>query len=149
MTNIERESDEDKLIAVLKRHRDLKQWIMAQLLSQGINCQETYRNDEKGDIKLLNSKAIIKVQAIIDTIDQQFNATSRLPTQVQATKIENPHLEIKTQYLYGQEAVAIMQQGTVIGIASANRISQPSQVKLKQAGITFAENIPSSVFSQV
>jgi hypothetical protein len=43
-------SDEDKLIRVLQLHKALKQWVMGILREQGIACQETYGNDENGDI---------------------------------------------------------------------------------------------------
>ncbi|MEM9216111.1 MAG: hypothetical protein AAGD25_17420 [Cyanobacteria bacterium P01_F01_bin.150] len=144
---MERESDEDKLIAVLKRHRDLKRWVMSELHRHGIDCQETYGNDEKGDIKLLNLADTQKAQDIIDGIHQRFNPTSQFIQQSQHNPTDSPHIEIKTQYLYGQEAMTLIAQGTVVGIASANAISQPSQLKLKQSGITFAEHISASIFS--
>lgn len=144
---MERESDEDKLIAVLKRHRDLKRWIMAELVKKGIECQETYGNDEKGDIKLLNPADTRKVQEIVDEMHQRFNPTSQSIQQSQHNSTDSPHVEIKTQYLYGQEAMTLIAQSTVIGLASANTISQPSRLKLKQSGIAFAERIPADVFS--
>ena len=144
---MEQESDEDRLIGVLKRHRDLKRWIMQELHQNGIDCQETYGNDEKGDIKVLNSADIQKAQSIIDAIHQRFNPECQLIPQPCLNNTNNPHIEIKTQYLYGQEAIAIIKQGTVVGIATANAISHPSQLKLKESGITFAERIPASVLS--
>jgi hypothetical protein len=47
-------SDEDHLIRVLQLHKALKQWTIAVLLQQEILCQETYGDDEKGDIIVIN-----------------------------------------------------------------------------------------------
>ncbi|MEM9906775.1 MAG: hypothetical protein AAF921_17285 [Cyanobacteria bacterium P01_D01_bin.44] len=144
---MERPSDEDKLISALKRHRDLKRWVIKELIAQEIQCRETYDNDEKGDIKILNPSEVQKVQRIIDDIHQHFNPQTIVIAQTTVGITDMPHIEIKTQYLYGQETTAIIEQGTVIGLVSANIISQPSQYKLKESGITFAENIPQSTFS--
>jgi hypothetical protein len=62
-------------------------------------------------------------------------------------EVKNPHLEIKTQYLYGKEVELIIQQGTVVGIVSAGNISQPSRLKLKEVGIAYVENVPLAEFA--
>lgn len=138
-------SDEDRLIRVLQLHKALKQWTIATLLRQGIVCQETYGNDEKGDIIVINPEDAPRVQQLLDEIQQQFNSNRSL-TDRPAFESENPHLEIKTQYLYGKEVELIIQKGTVIGIVSASNISQPSRLKLDQAGIAYVENVPLSEF---
>jgi hypothetical protein len=144
---MEKQSDEDKLIGILQQHRNLKHWVMAQLTIHNLPCRETYGNDEKGDIKIVNSADTLKVQQVVRDIHQQFNQDSPISPTATANSTSHPHLEIKTQYLYGKEVEIIIKQGTVIGIVSANRISQPSQHKLNNAGIAFAENIPKSAFT--
>jgi hypothetical protein len=139
-------SDEDRLIKILQLHKALKQWTIAILLRQGIACQETYGNDEKGDIIVIHPEDAPRVQQLLDEIQRQFNP-DRSSTDRPAVEAENPHLEIKTQYLYGKEVELIIQQGTVIGIVSASNISQPSRLKLDQAGIAYAENVPLSEFT--
>jgi hypothetical protein len=128
-------------------HKALKLWTIAILLKQGISCQETYGNDEKGDIIVLNSADIPLVQQLLDEIQSRFNPDRGSVTNRQDIEAENPHLEIKTQYLYGREVELIIQQGTVIGIVSAGNISQPSRLKLEQAGIAYAENVPLTEFT--
>ncbi|MEQ8464741.1 hypothetical protein [Coleofasciculus sp. E1-EBD-02] len=144
---MEQQSDEDRLINILQKHKNLKRWVIAQLTSHYISCRETYGNDENGDIKIINSADTLKVKQLIREIHQQFNQNDSITATATVTSTSNPHLEIKTQYLYGKEVDIIINQGTVIGIVSANRISQPSKQKLNQAGIAFAENIPESTFS--
>lgn len=144
---MEKQSDEDRLISILQQHRDLKRWTISQLTNHDIPCRETYDNDEKGDLKILNSADTVKVQQFVRDIHQQFNLDAPIAPKVIVNSTSNPHVEIKTQYLYGQDVEIIIKQGTVIGIVSANRISQPSQDKLNNAGIAFAENIPKSVFT--
>jgi len=144
---MEQQSDEDRLINILQKHRNLKRWVIAQLTSQNILCRETYGNDENGDIKIINSTNTLKVKQMIREIHQQFNPNDSISATATVTSTSNPHLEIKTQYLYGKEVDIIIAQGTVLGIVSANRISQPSKQKLHQASIAFAENIPESTFS--
>jgi hypothetical protein len=139
-------SDEDRLIRILQLHKALKQWTIAILLRQGIACQETYGNDEKGDIIVIHPEDAPRVQQLLDEIQRQFNPDRSL-TDRPVFEAENPHLEIKTQYLYGKEVELIIQQGTVIGIVSASNISQPSRLKLDQAGIAYAENVPLSEFT--
>jgi hypothetical protein len=59
-------SDEDRLIRILQLHKALKQWTIAILLKEGIACQETYGNDEKGDIIVLNPSDVPSVQRLLD-----------------------------------------------------------------------------------
>jgi hypothetical protein len=140
-------SDEDRLIRILKLHKALKLWTIALLAQQGIDCQETYGNDEKGDIIVLHSEDVPRVQQVLVALQVQFNVDPELGRQRGGAEAENPHLEIKTQYLYGKEVELIIQQGTVIGIVSASNISQPSRLKLDQAGIVYAENVPLAEFT--
>jgi hypothetical protein len=140
-------SDEDRLIRILKLHKALKLWTIALLAQQGIACQETYGNDEKGDIIVLHSEDVSQVQQVLVALQVQFNGDRELGTQRGRAEAAKPHLEIKTQYLYGKEVELIIQQGTVIGIVSASNISQPSRLKLDQAGIVYAENVPLAEFT--
>jgi hypothetical protein len=110
-------------------------------------CSKPYGNDENGDIKIINSADTLKVKQVIREIHQHFNQDDSIGSTATVKSTSNPHLEIKTQYLYGKEVDIIINQGTVIGIVSANKISQPSKQKLHQASIAFAENIPESTFS--
>jgi hypothetical protein len=139
-------SDEDRLIRVLELHKALKLWTIAILLQQGISCQETYGNDEKGDIIVINSADIPLVQQLLDEIQSRFNPDRTIISHP-VIETDHPHVEIKTQYLYGKEVELIIQQGTVIGIVSAGNISQPSRLKLDQAGIAYAENVPLTEFT--
>jgi hypothetical protein len=138
-------SDEDKLIKILKLHRDLKRWVMGQLLVQGIQCRETYGNDARGDILIIDRKNTAAAQERVQEIHHQFNPedTTR---QIKRLDVTEPHIEVKTQYLYGEEVEEIIQYGTVIGVVSAAKISQPSKRKLSLAGIVYAENIPTTEF---
>jgi hypothetical protein len=139
-------SDEDRLIRILKLHKALKLWTIVLLSQQGIACQETYGNDEKGDIIVLHPEDVPLVQQLLDGLQVKFNA-DRSAADRPTAPVGNPHLEIKTQYLYGKEVELIIQQGTVVGIVSASHISQPSRLKLEQAGIAYAENVPLAEFS--
>jgi hypothetical protein len=85
-------------------------------------------------------------QQLSDELQAQFNA-DRSAADRPTAPVGNPHLEIKTQYLYGKEVELIIQQGTVVGIVSASHISQPSRLKLEQAGIAYAENVPLAEFA--
>jgi hypothetical protein len=147
-------SDEDRLIRILQLHKALKQWTITRLRQQGIACQETYGNDEKGDIIVINPSDAPLVQKFLDQIQSQFNAGRAVGRDGQLSlkafpvlESENPHLEIKTQYLYGKEVELIIEQGTVIGIVSASNISLPSRLKLEQAGIAYVENVPLAEFT--
>lgn len=141
------QSDEDRLIEVLRQHRDLKRWVMSQFADRGIPCQETYGNDEKGDIKLDRSADVAQVHETVLGWQCEFNPQCNAPSIVSSCQPSDPHVEIKTQYLYGQEVDGLIQQGTVVAIVSASRVSAPSQAKLQQSGIAFAENIPIAAFT--
>lgn len=134
-------SDEDRLIRILQQHKALKQWTIALLLKQGIECKETYGNDEKGDIIVIHAEDCLLVQQVLDDLQQRFNPSCEPIVDRLVSAFENPHLEIKTQYLYGKDVELIIQQGTVIGVVSASHISQPSRLKLVQAGIAYVENV--------
>lgn len=142
-------SDEDRLIRVLQLHKALKKWVMSLLQSQAIECRETYGNDEKGDILIVRSQDTARVQQIVDELQQQFNLDRNNRRVETLIRTDNPHLEIKTQYLYGKEADILIQQGTVIGIVSAGQISQPARLKLEVAGIAYAEKIPLIAFTDI
>jgi hypothetical protein len=139
-------SDEDRLIRILQLHKALKLWTINLLSQQGIACQETYGNDEKGDIIVLKAEDVPRVQQLLAALQMQFN-DRRLADRRPSIEVVNPHLEIKTQYLYGKEVELIIQQGTVVGIVSASNISQPSRLKLNQAGIAYADNVPLAEFT--
>lgn len=141
------QSDEDRLIEVLRQHRDLKRWVMSQFADRGIPCQETYGNDEKGDIKLDRSADVAQVHETVLGWQCEFNPQCNAPSIVSSCQPSDPHVEIKTQYLYGQEVDGLIQQGTVVAIVSASRVSAPSQAKLQQSGIAFAENMPITTFT--
>jgi hypothetical protein len=67
-------SDEDRLIRILKQHKALKQWTIQLLSKKGIACQETYGNDEKGDIIVLHPEDVPQIQQLLDELQTQFNA---------------------------------------------------------------------------
>ena len=139
-------SDEDRLIRILQQHKALKEWTIARLLEQGIECQQTYGNDEKGDIIVIHSEDGLRVQQLLDEFQQRFNPSCEPIVDRPSGIFDNPHVEIKTQYLYGRDVELIIQQGTVIGIVSASNISQPSRLKLVQAGIAYVENVTLTEF---
>jgi hypothetical protein len=110
-----------------------------------IRCRETYGNDAKGDILILQQKDSPSAQKLIREIHCQFNLEDVYDRTIKVN-VNEPHIEIKTQYLYGEEVDEIIQYGTVIGVVSAARVSQPSKLKLSLVGIVYAENIPLSEF---
>jgi hypothetical protein len=138
-------SDEDRLIKILELHRDLKRWVIKQLADQSVQCRETYGNDAKGDILIIDRENSFVAQERIREIHFQFNSEDA-DRQSGKLYVDEPHIEIKTQYLYGEEVEEIIQYGTVVGIVSAGRISQPGKRKLSLAGIVYAENIPITEF---
>jgi hypothetical protein len=139
-------SDEEKLIHILRLHKGLKDWVIKALIERGIECQETYGNDEKGDIIVIHPQDTRLVQQIVIEIHSRFNACENLTQQRRTQNNDNPHIEIKTQYLYGKEIQQILDLGTVIAIVSASHISQPAKLKLEQAGVVYAENVPTNEF---
>jgi hypothetical protein len=138
-------SDEDKLIRILELHRDLKRWVIKQLADQDVQCRETYSNDAKGDISIIDRENSSIAQERIREIHFQFNPKD-VDLHHEKLDVDEPHIEIKTQYLYGVEVEEIIQYGTVVGVVSAARISQPGKHKLSLAGIVYAENIPITEF---
>jgi hypothetical protein len=142
-------SDEEKLIRILRLHKGLKDWVIQALVEQGIECQETYGNDEKGDIIIIHPQDTVLVQRIVLAIHARFNVSEPYTQQPRTQENDNPHIEIKTQYLYGKEVQQILDLGTVIAIVSASHISQPAKLKLEQAGVVYAENVPTDEFMSV
>ena len=63
-------SVEDRMIAQLTLHRDLKEQLMAELQKLGIQCQETPFTDPNGDILLLDPKDIPRAQRLIQHLQQ-------------------------------------------------------------------------------
>lgn len=141
------QSDEDRLIGIIRAHRDLKYWVMEKLRAQGFACEETYDNDVNGDIQLLGDVNIAVVQAWVLSQHQWFNPKAENLQLKHSKTSSNPHLEIKTSYLCGQEAESIVTKETVIAVVSAGKISRPSQKRLLEAGIVFMMNVPRSEFS--
>ena len=66
-------SVEDRIIAQLTLHRDLKELLMRELRKLGIQCQETAFTDPNGDILLLDSKDVSKAQQLIQHLQQKAN----------------------------------------------------------------------------
>ncbi len=62
--------------------------------------------------------------------------------------MNEPHIEVKGKYLYGQEVDDIINKETVIAIISTDRISKPGKDKLDKAGIAYAENVPETEFME-
>lgn len=140
-------SDEDRQIHALQVHKALKHWAIDQLQARGVLSEETYGNDSSGDIKISDSSGIQPSQALLQDLNCQFNVGS--PSQSLQTSItDDPHLEIKGSYLYGQEVDEIISKRTVIGVIGASSISGLSKAKLNDSGIAYAENIPSSEFME-
>lgn len=79
---------------------------------------------------------------MIGQVHRDFNDGEPIVmSQAKQPLTDNPHLEIKTQYLYGQEVDTIWQQKTVVAMVSANKISKPSRRKLSNSGVVYAENV--------
>ena len=140
-------SDEDKLIEALKAHKALKQWTMKKLQDDGIDCTETYGNDPRGDIRLSEKGKIQEVQNLLADVNTQFNQDSR-PQTLRVMEVNEPHIEIKTRYIYGNEVDKIIEKHTVIGLVSASSISKTGKQKLNASGIVCTENVPKSEFMQ-
>jgi hypothetical protein len=138
-------SDEDKLIEALKAHKALKQWTMKTLQTEGIDCTETYGNDPRGDIRLNEKGKMQQAQSLLANTNTQVNPDAS-PQEVLFREVEDPHLEIKTRYIYGKEVDRVIDKQTIIGLVSASRISQIGKQKFNASGIVFAENIPEPEF---
>ncbi len=138
-------SDEDKLIEALKEHKALKQWTMKKLQAEGIDCGETYGNDRRGDIRLNEREKIQQAQSLLAEINLQFNPNSSSQT-LNVPEVENPHIEIKTRYIYGNEVEKAIDKQTVIGLVSASSISKMGKQRLNESGIVCAENVPKNEF---
>lgn len=62
--------------------------------------------------------------------------------------MNEPHIEVKGKYLYGQEVDDIINKQTVIAIISKDRISKPGKDKLDKAGMAYAENVSETEFME-
>jgi outer membrane lipopolysaccharide assembly protein LptE/RlpB len=66
-------SDEDRMIEIYIKHRNLKRFVIKKLKEQGINCQETTKNDPKCDILIVNPEDSSRVKEIINQMQNQSN----------------------------------------------------------------------------
>ncbi len=66
-------SAEDKLIAKLTLHRDIKELMIEKLRQAGIPCRETEFNDSNGDILIENPNDVAKAEKIIQNLQQKAN----------------------------------------------------------------------------
>ena len=144
-------TDEDRLIYQLTIHRDLVSWTIGNLAKSGAIARRTTGNSPKGDIVIVNSNDASKVKEIICKIHNQYNTLNPYESQFTLDRrtTNQPHIEIKSTYLFGKGINEIIETGTVIAVVSANKISGPGKAKLFQAGIAYAENIPLSEFMDV
>jgi hypothetical protein len=140
-------SDEDKLIEALKEHKALKQWTMKKLRAEGIDCSETYGNDPRGDIRLSEKDKIQQAQGLLADENTRFNQNPSSQT-LNFIEVNEPHIEIKTRYIYGNEVDKVIERQTVIGLVSASSISKKGKQKLNSSGIVCTENVPKSEFME-
>lgn len=70
---MERLSDEEKARQTLERHLNLKKWIMNLFKKDGIKSEETYGNDKRGDIIVVNPEDVPKAKKKIREINEKFN----------------------------------------------------------------------------
>jgi hypothetical protein len=61
------------LIRKIQLHESLKQWVMQQLISEGIKCQEQDFYSEDGDILIVNESDMPRALEIIQRIKDQLN----------------------------------------------------------------------------
>lgn len=64
-------TDEDRMIYRLQVHRNMITWVIQRLADAGIPAQRTTGNDPHGDIVLLDSADISRVQEIIREIQAE------------------------------------------------------------------------------
>ncbi|MGL5059690.1 MAG: hypothetical protein ACRC62_06880 [Microcoleus sp.] len=60
--------------------------------------------------------------------------------------MEEKYVEIKTRYLDSGDAKRIIEKGTIIGIVTTGKISQPAKKLLDAANIAWAENVSKEDF---
>ena len=60
-----RVTDEDKMIEILKAHRDLISTVITRLKRHGISCRRTYGNEPSGDILIVRQEDVPRVKKII------------------------------------------------------------------------------------
>lgn len=67
-------SAEDKIIAKITLHRDIKQLVIQELRNAGVSCQETNFTDPNGDISIANSSDAPKIKQIIRDLQKRANS---------------------------------------------------------------------------
>lgn len=100
-----------------------------------------------GDIRLSEKGKIQQAQDVLANTNDRCNPNAS-SQNVQGLEVDEPHIEIKTRYLYGNEVNKIIEKQTVIGLVSASQISKTGKQKFNASGIVFAENIPEIEFMQ-
>jgi hypothetical protein len=65
--------DEDKMIEIYGNHRDLTNWTIGRLESEGIKSEATRGNDSKGDILYHNEGDETRVKEIVREIHRESN----------------------------------------------------------------------------
>lgn len=64
-------TDEDRMIYRLQVHRNMITWVIQRLVDAGIQAQRTTGNNPHGDIVLIDSADIPRVQQIIREIQAE------------------------------------------------------------------------------
>ena len=67
-------SAEDKIIAKLQLHRDIKNLTIQELQNVNIACGETNFTNPKGDIEIANAKDTPKAKVIIRQLQNRANS---------------------------------------------------------------------------
>jgi hypothetical protein len=67
-------SAEDRIIAKLTLHRDIKELLIQKLTREGISCRETEFTDSQGDILIENPDDADRVKAIVRELQQKANS---------------------------------------------------------------------------
>jgi hypothetical protein len=66
-------TDEDKMIARLRVHRDFIGWVIDLLKEEGIEARRTTDNHPSGDILIVNQKDAPRVREIVRSVNSKFN----------------------------------------------------------------------------
>jgi len=67
-------TDEDRMIHRLIIHRNMITWLLRKLEAEGIRAERTTGNDPNGDILLINSDDVPRVQQLIREIQTEYNS---------------------------------------------------------------------------